>query len=153
MHFTIKHFIYNFNYYFDNYVQAEERRKRKNEYARLTRKPKTRQRSTSKHAKVYNPPTEMSKEELSQWRGKFDDLLCVYSWDVAFFTKAFHVQVVERNKRNRERGRIRRSAEKEMRRELENTKKGTSKHAKVYNPPAEKSKEELSKWMGKFNDC
>ena len=74
MHFTIKHFIYNFNYYFDNYVPAEERRKRKNEYARLTRKPKNRQRSTSKHAKVYNPPTEMSKEELSQWRGKFDDL-------------------------------------------------------------------------------
>eukprot|EP00956_Cyclotella_meneghiniana_P037912 scaffold146606_cov20-Cyclotella_meneghiniana.AAC.1 len=48
--------------------RTEERRKRKNEYARLTRKPKTRQRSTSKHAKVYNPPTEMSKEELSQWR-------------------------------------------------------------------------------------
>ena len=53
-------------------VRKEEDQTKKSEAKRGTenRAADKIQTSTSKHAKVYYPPTKMSKEELSQWRGK-----------------------------------------------------------------------------------
>eukprot|EP00956_Cyclotella_meneghiniana_P001071 scaffold1261_cov50-Cyclotella_meneghiniana.AAC.12 len=110
-------------------VRKEEDQTEKSEAKRGTENraaDKIIQTSTSKHAKVYYPPTKMSKEELSQWRAK------------------------ERMKRRNEQARNKRAAKNGGKRKMNvNLREATWKPQPVYYPPTEMSKEELSQWRAK----